>query len=495
MIQRSAPIWLCVFVLALAACESAEKDTSTAPAGGPVVTGDNPNDARGRNLEIWSDPRFEAQFAESYIAATEIEPTLTSVEKERMFEVMQLLRPADSEEGEDAPDLDSEAALQAEAQRMAQAIEKLQAYRGKAASAVFDFTLGNIYFQQDQLDEAAGAYVAAVRKHKKFRRAWRALGLVYIRQSRWEKAIESLTKVIELGGNDGITYGLMGFAYSSLNNPLSAESAYRQAILLEPDTPDWKMGLARSFFRQNRYVDAVALTGQLIESQPDNADLWMLQANAYLNMDKPLLAAQNFEVVDQLGKSTPDTLNILGDIYVNQGLFDVAITPYVRALKMKDDLKPDRAIRAARVIAARGELEQMGQLVDQIKELRGQMLTDEQKKDLLKLEARLAVASGDADKEAEILRQIVKLDPLDGEALILLGKHAQRGDDKEQAAFYYERAEQLPDFEADALVAHAQLLASQQKYTEALRKLRRAQEIKPRQNVQEYLEQVERVAK
>ena len=93
------------------------------------------------------------------------------------------------------------------------------------------------------------------------------------------------------------------------------------------------------------------------------------------------------------------------------------------------------------------------------------------------------------------VEEIVALDPLDGEALILLGKHASRNDETERAIFYFERAESLEAFEADAKVAHAQLLVSQSKYDQAVPMLKSAQSIKPRENVQRYLEQVERIAR
>ena len=117
------------------------------------------------------------------------------------------------------------------------------------------------------------------------------------------------------------------------------------------------------------------------------------------------------------------------------------------------------------------------------------------KKDLLKLQARIAVAEGQSAEEVRVLEEIVALDPLDGEALILLGQHASRANEPEKAIFYYERAESLEKYEADAKVRHAQLLVGQGKYSEALSLLRRAQELKPREDIQKYLTQVERVAK
>lgn len=125
----------------------------------------------------------------------------------------------------------------------------------------------------------------------------------------------------------------------------------------------------------------------------------------------------------------------------------------------------------------------------------GDQIETAERKDLLKLQARIAVAKGASDEEVRILEEIVALDPLDGEALLLLGQHHGRAGNPEKAIFYYERAASLEAFEAEAKVRHAQLLVKQGSYEEALPLLRRAQQLKPRDNIQDYLEQVERVAK
>ncbi|MEY3025871.1 MAG: hypothetical protein RLZZ238_768, partial [Planctomycetota bacterium] len=91
--------------------------------------------------------------------------------------------------------------------------------------------------------------------------------------------------------------------------------------------------------------------------------------------------------------------------------------------------------------------------------------------------------------------EIVALDPLDGEALILLGQYHARAGDAEQAVFMYERAQKLEKFEADAKVRHAQLLVGEGKYADALPLLRSAQQIRPRENIQQYLDQVERASR
>jgi tetratricopeptide (TPR) repeat protein len=424
-------------------------------------------------LAIWKDPAFKKRFTESYIAEVEIEPRVTVDEREQMQKIFGLIS----------------------SDKMDEAVKKLEKLRNEAASAVYDFTVANIYFQQEKFDEAAAAYQVAVEKYPKFRRAWKNLGLIYVRQNDFEKALPALTRVIELGGGDAITYGLLGFAYSSVENNLSAESAYRMAILLDPHTLDWKMGLARSLFKQERFAEAVTLCGQLIKNQPEKANIWLLQANAYIGLNKPLEAAEIYELVDQLGQSTVDSLNTLGDIYINEDLYEMAVQSYIRALKKDLQSSASRAVRAAKVLAARGAYEETRTLAENIETLKGEQLSEEDRKDLLKIRARLAVANGTGDEEVHVLEQVVELDPLDGEALILLGQYSARKGDTEKAIFYYERAASIEKYEADAKVRHAQLLVGSSKYAEAIPLLQRAQQIKPRDNVQNYLEQVLRIAK
>ena len=424
-------------------------------------------------LELWKSPAFQKRFAESYLAETDIEPTVTQREREKMLKILELIS----------------------SDKMDEAAKQLQKETKEASSAVFDFTLANIYFQKEQLEQAAAGYEKAVEKYPKFRRAWRNLGLIHVRNGDFEKAIRALTRVLELGGSDALTFAQLGYAYLSVENNLCAESAYRMAVLLDPETMDWKVGLATSILKQERYAEAVSLFDQLISENPERADLWMYQANAYIGLNQPLKAVINFEFVDRLGQSTVSSLNKLGNIYVNQELFETGVDSYIRALEKDPQGGTDHIVPVAKVLIFQGALDQAKRLVESTETLKGNNLSENERKDLLKLRAQIAVAEGSGEEQAKVLEEIVAMDPLDGQALILLGQHCYRSGDFEKAVFYYERAEGLEKFEADAKIRHAQLLVGQSKYSDALPYLRRAQEIKPRDDVQKYLEQVERFAK
>lgn len=424
-------------------------------------------------LSVFNDAAFERRFAESYLAETDIEPKLIEAERKVMLEVLKAIQ----------------------ADQMDQALALLEQTRSDASSATIDFTIANIHFQAERFDDAATAYEKAVEKFPKFRRAWKNLALIRVREGDFRKALPALVKVVELGGADALTYGLLGYAHAGNDSPVAAESAYRMAILLDPATRDWKLGLAKSFFKQNRFADAVALTGELLKETPDAADLWLLQANALLGQGEAMKAAQNYEIVDRLGRSTVDSLNMMGDIYINEGLYSLAADCYGRAMGMTPRSPAERPLRAVKVLVARGASDDAARLIGRVEETYGKDLAEAERMDILKMKARMAVAKGAGDEEARILGEIVALDPLDGEALILLGQYHARAGDAEQAVFMYERAQKLEKFEADAKVRHAQLLVGEGKYADALPLLRSAQQIRPRENIQQYLDQVERASR
>jgi len=105
------------------------------------------------------------------------------------------------------------------------------------------------------------------------------------------------------------------------------------------------------------------------------------------------------------------------------------------------------------------------------------------------------MSTGAGGEAIKVLEQIIERNPLDGEALLLAGDYYAKNDQREKAEFRYDAASKLQGFEAEAFVKHAQLLVQSQKYVPAVELLHKAQKIKPRDNVQRYLEKLEQLAR
>lgn len=455
------------------------------PAGiEPIIIAPTQSDVA---LGLWNSPRFRRDFMDSYKAVTDVEPPVSLEESPVLQEITTAFQ------ADDIP----------------AAIALIEANRTNESSAVFDFLLGNIYFQQasakdvtqeaeqEYLGKAVKAYNIAIAKFSRYLRAHRNVAMIHVRSNEWRRAMTHLTKVIELGGNDPIVYGLLGYAYTESGNHVAAESAFRLANLLEPGRADWVFGMAQSFAKQGRFNEAVALAEQMVAEDSGKPDRWLLLGNALLGAEKPERAAQAFEMVDQLGKSTVETLNNTADIYVNQGLFRPAVETYLRALVKDESKNISRAIRGAKSMTAQSAYDETESLLRQIEEIAGDKISKVQRIDMLRMRARAAVAQGAGKQQAEILEKIVQLDPLDGDALILLADYHARNEQFSKAEFYFDRAVQIEEFEVNALKTWGNMLARRgpDYYDEALTKLRRAQRIEPNDAVADFIKQLEQIKK
>ncbi len=428
--------------------------------------------AGGGDQAIWNDPEFKKQFLGTYGVLADVEPPIAPEDRLVLEKVYPLL-----------------------SSDMAAAVREIEAAKKPGSTALFDFILGNASFQQDRIEEAGQHYQAAVTKFPSFRRAWKNLGLVKFRLGKTDDSIHSWTRMLQLGGGDALTYGLLGQAYMARQDYLAAEGAFRNALLLDPEGGVYRTELIRAVLKQEKHEEAAGLLVPLLERQPERPELWLLQASAYIGMKQPLRAAENIEIVDRMGKATPDNLNLLGDIYLNESLPGLAASAYSRALALDPARASSKAISNAEVLAARGALEEAAGLAASVKARAREGLSMEESRRLLRLEARIAMASDDRTGAAKVLEEILALDPLDGEALLLLGEHCARTEDPHRALLLYERAAGLEAFEARATTRQAQVLVSLGRYGEALPLLRRSQELRPSEMIARYIEQVERASR
>jgi tetratricopeptide (TPR) repeat protein len=172
------------------------------------------------------------------------------------------------------------------------------------------------------------------------------------------------------------------------------------------------------------------------------------------------------------------------------------VAAYSKAVSMDIRQPVARPMRAAEGLAARGMLDEAKKVTAAMRRYMLKDMDPADQRKLLKLEARFAMANGSGSAEmVKLLEEIVQLDPLDGEALLLLARHWQHQGDPERAIFWYERAGGVAASEAEAKVRHGQILVSSGRYADALPLLRRAQQVKPREDVARYIEQVERLAR
>lgn len=427
--------------------------------------------------EFWNQPHITKTFAASYSMLAKTEPDLAEEEQVIVKQVLEQLKLTN----------DKDAALKTILDALA---------LNPDATAAFDFIAANFYAEKGDLKNAIKYYDSAAKKHPSFLRAVRNGAIMKVKEGRFEAALKDFTKAIELGAKDTTTMGLLGLCYVNTGKYFSAETAYREAIVLDPNVKDWQVGLAKSLLQQSKYEEGIAVLEQILVDDPENDILWSSAANAYLGLDDAETAVAIQEIVDRLGKSTPESLVFMGNIYMSRSLNDLALTYFQRAIKMDPKQDPSVYVSVAETMTARGTYDQAKTVIADVRSSFGDQLSDENSLKLLRFEAQIGLATGGGEKVIPILEKLVERDPMDGQALLLLAEfNSSKGttDGYSRADLYFERATKVRAWEVRALISWARSYVSRERFGKAIPLLERVQVIDPQDHIGRYLDQVRKV--
>ena len=414
-------------------------------------------------LEMFDPDSLRARFELLSRPITEEEPAVPATDTEMMIEVRESIN-----QGE----IDS-------------AISRMEDDLSSDTGAMTDYYLGTLYYGKSDWMAAEAAFSRACEKAPDFRRAWMQLADVRMKQSRFEDAIPSLIRACELGATDPITLGMLAYAHGRNGDDLAAEESYRRVLLGAPNELRGLIGLAQTLGVLGHHAAAASVLGRIARRNPDEAQWWFHQGVAYRKAGRFELMTENLELVDGLGGSTPDSLFTLAQSYANQNLWTAAVDRFLEYLEMDKSASADRLNKPIRFMIRRNEYDQAARLINGIWAARGEVLEPEQRKELLKHEARLASGRGHDDVEAEVLARVVELDPDDGETMLLLGNyHARQEDGLEKALGWYVRAVDVPEVATEARLAQASALARNGRVAEAIEILDESERLDPRPEIE-----------
>ncbi len=426
--------------------------------------------------DLWTDPIWGDRFVGSYAFLPDVEPRITPEDRDLLEEVKPLVP-----------------------NNIPKAIEIMESSIGPLVepNAALLSVLGNLYFQSDNLERAREYYLQAIKTFPSFRRVYVLVAILSLRleEPNIEDTIKYATKAIQYGHLEGRLFGILGYCYQLQEQYLTAEIAYKRAMIDDPDNKDWIMGLAQSLLQQEKYLEAKALFTEQLMENPDNTDFWLFQANCLLGLNDFDGAAVNYEIVRRMGKAKSDSLNLLGNIYMNKARVRLALGAYLDSLKADPRQSPHLPINAAESLTNFAAYTEASLMIRRIRSNYGKRLKDDEELDVLTMEAQIAIAIGQGAKAAVILEKIIDRDPLRGKALITLGQYYGETGEIEKAIMMFERAQELDEFRVDTLIRHAQLMVRLEKYEEAAGLMREAQDFEFQANVQIFLDQVEQYIK
>lgn len=356
------------------------------------------------------------------------------------------------------------------ATNMSAAMDFLASVAAGGAGPAVNFTLGNLYFQAGDYAAAGKAYESALEKTPDFQAALSNKGRTHLLEGRADEAVAVYTRILGQAPPDADTLILLGHALLLGGKTVSAEGAYRNALLLRPDDRAALLGLARCLQGQGRHAELAALCSELLAANPLIADFWALAANAEASQGRSAKAIVRLECARRLGIASGEMLAGLGDLYLAAGRPDDARGAYDQAFASAQPRKT-RLLNIAEAFLRLGESEHAEAL---LKEASQEGLNAEERGIYLRLAAETAAAAGDNEAALERCGQWAREYPMDGEALLMTGKLRLEAGDKDAAAAAYETASRINGYEARALVSLARIEIERRNFRQALRRLESA---------------------
>ena len=424
---------------------------------------------------LWQSETFRKSITASYGIDSRIEPRIT--EDEAFY-------------------LDESAKAMAANDR-AKAISVLRESSLLEKSPAMLFTLASHLFEAGEAkdaDESVKFFESALAQFPNFRDAHRNLGVVLIQREEFEKAKTHLVRALALGSQDGTTAGLIAYCHARDGHHQAALDAYRLAMLTQPEERQWKLGEAQALLALKRPLEAASILQALIALAPGETPTWLIQADAWSDLDESLAAAANLEIVHRAGTLEPNALLSLGHLYLQSDLPELALERYRAALASTNPPSPTRAVESLELFLSRSDWPLAKEYVTTLETVavyREALDPAKGEKDLLsrltRARAVLELETGDAATGANRIEEWLRREPLDGECLLLLARFREEAGQKIEAAMLLEQAARIPATAAGALLAHGRLLVAAADYEKALEQLEKSQELSPNASLSDYI--------
>lgn len=415
--------------------------------------------------EYWKDEAFLKSFNGSYRINARIEPSVNTEERGLLVSIQKFMADGKRED----------------------ALKKLQTSPLVKTSAAIAYNAGNIQFELGQLKEAATSYQQAIKLFPNFRRAHRNLAFVYARENDWEKALPELEESIRLGDQDGATYGQL--AYGRLENEqyASALQAYRLAQVTQPDSVDWKAGVAQCLQHLQRNQEALALIDEVIQVRPLEASYYLLQSSIHLSMDHSEAAITNLELVRRLGKLDSENHLLLATLHLRAGSSVLARPLMLAALTQEEKPPTYTALNALEFVTQINDWKLARDFSQAIQKAYPEVKQVKLKQQQQRLTALIDIDSGENPKRgAEVLEKLIQSDPLDGASLVLLAKYRVTEKRNQEAEMLLQQSSRIEGSSHESYVELAKLYVATVRYRDAISQLDKALKSRPSENLETY---------
>jgi len=315
--------------------------------------------------EQTSQPEYASRAIEAYKRAYAIDPQSPTI-GERLAEMYwkaQRVREAVSEANEvlkrDPNDLPTHRLLGRIYLRSLGDINGAAVQQDTVAKAIAEYSEVH---RLDPTDQEASLWLARLyRLHNEPDKAEQVLNSILKEDPGNEAAVEQLTQLL-LDGNkadeavkllEGMNehsssptlLDLLGDAYTQMHDYAKAETAYRQAVELDPSELSHLRGLGQTLLSEEKYQEALGVYQKLVDLMPDDSDNYLRLAQIYRELHQLDKAEESLAKARQYNPGSLEILYNEAMIYESQGRYDEAIrvlSDAVTGVKSQSNVIPSR---------------------------------------------------------------------------------------------------------------------------------------------------------
>jgi tetratricopeptide (TPR) repeat protein len=315
-------------VTLLLACKSGTSQSAAASAGGKLPITTRSDDARqeflqGRDL---SERLLAQEALQHFDKAISLDPEFATAEMMRAAtsptakEFFDHLNKAVSlagktSEGEKLMILANQAAANGDSAKQKDDLEKLAA--AYPSDERVQFSLGNFYFGQQNLDAAVDHYRKAIEIAPNYSPAYNILGYTYRQQADYISSERAFKKYIELIPNDPNPYDSYAELLLKMGRFNDSQAQYQKALSINPHFVPSHFGLAAALLYSGKPADAQAELQKMADQARNDGEL----RTAYFGMAVVAADGHKFDQALQaiekefaVAKKSNDVISMAADL-------------------------------------------------------------------------------------------------------------------------------------------------------------------------------------